>query len=52
MPPSILTLQKAVILAAKEVYSILGEGFKEEIYHKALCIESRERNVASCRESI
>jgi len=45
MATTIPALQKTVIAAAQEVYSILGEGFKEEIYHKALCIELRDKKI-------
>lgn len=45
MSSSISTLQKIIIAASKEVYSILGDGYKEDSYHKALCIELRNKKV-------
>lgn len=50
MVTSIVALQKIVSVAAKEVYSILGDGYKEEIYQDALCIELRNKKVNYSKE--
>jgi len=44
------TLQKTVSAAAKEVYSILGDGYKEETYQDALCIELRNKKIKYSKE--
>lgn len=36
--------------AAKEVYSVLGEGYSEAIYHQALCIELRNKKINYSKE--
>ena len=43
-------LQKIVSDAATEVYSVLGEGYNETIYHQALCIELRNKKINYSKE--
>ena len=50
MVTTIPSLQKAVFTAAKEVYSVLGEGYAEAIYHEALCIELRNKKIKYSKE--
>ena len=50
MVTSVSSLQKLVLELAKEVYSILGEGYKEEVYQDALCIELRNKKIKYSKE--
>lgn len=43
-------LTSAIIAAAMEVHSILGNGFQEVIYQRALEIEFDKRNILAARE--
>ena len=43
LPPHIEEVMNRIIGAAIEVHRHLGPGFLESIYHRALCIELRER---------
>ena len=45
LPPDTEDLMNRIIGAAIEVHRHLGPGFLESIYHRALCIELRERNL-------
>lgn len=50
MSKSIKELQKIVAAAAKEVYTVLGEGYNEAIYHQALCVELRDKKINYSKE--
>lgn len=50
MSKSISALQKMVSDAAKEVYTVLGEGYNEALYHEALCIELRNKKINYSKE--
>ena len=52
MPPQINELTDAIIGAAIEVHRLLGPGFLESTYHRALEVELKLRGVAFESESL
>ena len=45
------TLTHAIIGCAMEVHNVLGNGFQEVVYQRAMAIELEERGIQFCREA-
>jgi GxxExxY protein len=50
LPPDVEEVMTRVIGACIEVHRHLGPGFLESIYHRALCVELRERGLSFDKE--